>query len=126
MVKNDPSLKRYMRQIRRELPCRLQEKKVILSHLEEGIIDYIEDNPTSDITAVQDCFGTPKEIAASYLYEQAPLVMLQKIRIKKKVLQMVAGMMAAIVLIWVSAVAVEMIDSRKSSHGYIVVTIEKT
>ena len=100
MVSNSPVLKRYIRSISRKLPYG-KIKEPIIAQIRECVVDYIQEHPEADFEMVQAHFGTPQEIAESYVNEQDTSTLLHKMSIKKKVLVIVAGVMAAVLLIWV-------------------------
>ena len=122
MDRNDSALKRYILSISDALPCSNGVKKQIMSQIRESIVDYLQENPEADLAAVQAHFGTPQEIAASYVHEAEPSALLHKMSIKKKVLVLVAGVMAAIFLMWIGFVAWAAATVRPESGGSIEVT----
>lgn len=100
MSSNDPALKRYIRNIRKTIPCSGKMKRDIVSQISKSIDDYLLQNPAADLEAVQAHFGTPQQIAVNCLDGQDAFVQLKKIRTKKRVLSVTAGVMVAIFLIW--------------------------
>lgn len=104
MCCNDPALKRYIRSISSEIPSGKMRKRII-SQIRESILEYIQENPETDFETVQSHFGTPQEIAASYMYTEETPVLLRKMNINKKLLAIVAGVMVAIFLMWISYIA---------------------
>lgn len=124
MDSNDPALKRYIRSINHALPCAGKMKRQIVSQFQDSIMDYLETNPNTDLASVQARFGTKQEIVTSYVRYEDNSVLLRKIGIKKKVLVMVAGMMAAVLLFWLGSVSWIMKDAQKTNRGHIVEAIE--
>ena len=82
-------------------------------------------NPNADFEAVQLHFGAPKEIAASYIHEQDAAALLNTVQIKKKILAIVAGTMALVLLMWAGSVAWAIADQHANMHRTIVVVTEK-
>ena len=119
MDRNDSALKRYIRSISDALPCSMRAKKQIISQIRESIVVYLQENPEADLATVQAHFGTPQEIAASYVNEQDTSTLLHKMSIQKKVLAIVAGVMAAIFLMWIGFVAWKTADIQKTSWGQV-------
>jgi hypothetical protein len=105
MGNNNPALKRYIRDIRKTLPCSGKMKRDIVSQIRKSIEDYLLQNPAADLEAVQAHFGTPQQIAVNCLDGQDAFVQLKKIRTKKRVLAITAGAMASIILMLASYVA---------------------
>lgn len=121
MVSNNPVLKRYIRSISRKFPSG-KMKEPIIAQIRECVVDYIQEHPEADFEMVQAHFGTPQEIAASYVTEQDAAELLKKMGIKKKVLVIVAGVMAAMFLMWIGFVAWDTIDAQRAKHGRVGVT----
>ena len=122
---NHVKLKRYIRRVRHALPCGRKVKKQFVSQLRSSIADYLHENPDADFEAVQLHFGAPKDIAASYIQEQDTAALLSTMQIKKKLLAIVAGTIALILLMWAGAIVCEMVDTHKSMHGTIEVITRK-
>lgn len=121
MSSNDPALKRYIRSIGCEIPFGKMRKRII-SQIRDSIFAYIQENPQADFETLQCHFGTPKEITASYLYAQDTSALLRKVNINKKVLTIVAGVMTAILLIWIGTAVWDIVDVRSTNRGQIVVS----
>lgn len=117
MGSNGFAAKRYIRSVSDALACSGKAKKRILSQIRDGVEDYLLQNPGANLGSIQAHFGTPREIAASYVNEQDPSVLLKKISIKKKVLVIVAGVMAAVLLMWISCVTWATIDVKDTIGG---------
>ena len=124
MDRNDSALKRYIRGISDGLPYSMRARKQILSQIRESIDDYLRENPEADLATVQAHFGTPQEIAASFVNEQDASTLLHKMSIKKKVLVMVAGVMAMVLLTWAGVVVWATMDASDSTKGNIGVSAE--
>lgn len=125
MGSNGAAVKYYLRGVSNALPCGRKAKKQIVSRISDSIEDYLQENPDADFELVQSHFGTPQEIAASYINEQDLSVLVNKMRIKKKVVVIVAGAMTAILLIWAGVVAWVAIDAKKQTDRQIEVIIEE-
>ena len=122
---NPVKLKRYIRRVSRALPCGRKAKKQIVSQIRSSIADYLQENPNADFEAVQLHFGAPKEIAASYIHGQDAAALLNTVQIKKKILAIVAGTMALVLLMWAGSVAWAIADQHANMHRTIVVVTEK-
>lgn len=116
--------KRYIRSVSDTLSCSRKAKKQIVSRIRDGVEDYLLQNPDADFEMIQAYFGTPQEIAASYVNEEDAARLLKKMSIKKKVLVIVAGVMATFFLMWIGFVAWATIDAKAESGGGIVITDE--
>lgn len=125
MGRNDPALKQYMRSLTRELPCSGKMKKQLASQIRCSIMEYLQEQPEADLAAIQAHFGTGQEIAASFVDYEDSSVLLKKMSIKKKVLTIVAGVMAVVVLTWSAVIAWEIVESKQTRNGYIEVFVEQ-
>lgn len=114
MGTNDPALKRYIRSIRKTLPCSRKMKRAVVSQISKSIEDYLIQNPAADLEAVQDHFGTPQQIAVNCVDGQDAFVQLQKLRTKKRILSVTAGVMVALLLVWTGFVASAAYKSHKN------------
>lgn len=114
----DTALKRYYRNIRKDLPCSYKMKKKIMQQIQESVDQFLEQNPDADFDAVQLHFGEPQTIALSYIEDQDAPELLRKLRIKKKIIAVVVGVIVAILVIWGIAVVWAVIDSADTNNGY--------
>ncbi len=117
----DAALKRYYRDIRKELPCSRKMRNQILQQIRENVSLFLEQNPSVDFDAVQNRFGTAQEIASSYIDDQNAPALLRRMRIKKRVIAIIAGAMALVLAIWMLAVAWAIIDKQDVDNGYLTV-----
>lgn len=69
--------------------------------------------------AVQLHFGEPQTIALSYIEDQDAPELLRKMRIKKKVLAIIAVVMSLILVIWLLATAWAIADAKQTTDGHI-------
>ena len=126
MVYRHPALKKYIRKIKHFLPCSGDEKQYLIAQLQESILDYLEQNPTADFKTLQSQFGTPREIANQYLCDQETAVLLRKINCKKQFLAILSGTVAAILVLWISIIAFDVLAVRKANRGYLEVVITQS
>lgn len=114
----DTALKRYYRSIRKGIPCSYKMKKRIMQQIQESVGLFLEQNPDADFDAVRLHFGEPQTIALSYIEDQDAPELLRKLRIKKKIIAVVVGVIVAILVIWGIAVVWAVIDSADTNNGY--------
>ena len=81
---NKRTLDRYFRILRKNLLCANKEKKRILSDLRINAENWIESHPEGDEQAFLDAFGTPEDIAASYMEEMGYTDVSKKILLRKR------------------------------------------
>ena len=95
---------RYLREIRRQLPGSGKQREQILLQVENSVLDYASENPDADYDMIAARFGSPKRIAASYLEELEGQELVQHLRVRKKIVQVMALAALAIVLLWACVV----------------------
>lgn len=115
----DTALKRYYRSIRKDLPCSYKMKKRIMQQIQESVGLFLEQNPDADFDALQLHFGEPQTIALSYIEDQDAPELLRRMRIKKKVLAIIAVAMSLILAIWLLATAWAIADAKQTTDGHI-------
>ena len=78
-------LKLYYRQIRNNLYCSKKRKKRLLDELKTNVEESLEENPNLTYGELLEIYGTPKEIADSYIESLDPEEYAEDIRrIKRK------------------------------------------
>ena len=116
MVKKS-DLRRYYRQIHKQLVGSGKEKRKIITYIAEDISDYLEANPQADIAQIQECFGTPEYIAAYIAKTMDDQELIRQIRIKKRILVSVVAALLAALLIWAVGVGISTIHTHDDMHG---------
>lgn len=69
MKKQTLSLRSYYRQIKKQLLCSKKEKDGIISLLRTSVNNFILENPDADSNVIQQHFGSPEQIASTYITE---------------------------------------------------------
>lgn len=118
MCSNDASLKQYYYSVRNALPCPRKMKRQIIAQLKDSVNEYLAANQDADFWAVQNHFGTPQQIASGFVEDQSALDLLQKMSVKRKIVAIVAGVAAVVILLWVGAVIWAILDAQKESIGH--------
>lgn len=91
MNKNNSALRRYCKQVKKWLPCGGKVAKRILQDLRMNLLVYLEENPNADFEQLKEHFGQPKDIACAYIDGQNTEELLAALRLRRRVLAMVAG-----------------------------------
>lgn len=119
----DAALKRYYHNISKELPCSRKTKAQIMQQIQSSVNLFMEQNPSADFDTVQAHFGEPETIALSYIEDQNGPELLHKMHVKKKVLAIVAGAMAFILVVWLVAVGWAIMDKEYTDDGHVIVNV---
>ena len=112
-------LKNYYSSIRMQMLCSAGVKKRILADLKEQIADYLEEEPNADMQMLQNRFGTPHQIAAAALEEMPAPEVLEKLRLRKKLIAIIGFALLAAIVIWLGAVIIAVILDYGRGGGYI-------
>lgn len=121
-MKNKNAL-RYRRKVLSLLPCTKRQKQKIISQFDASLSDYIESNPGADFIDLEDHFGSPEAIAASYVESAGTADILQALRIRKRIVLTVSLAFAVLLISWAAVVTWSMVKFNNAVNGY---SIEST
>ena len=110
-------LRRYYWEVSNLLPCNPRIKQTLMDEIKENIDQFLEEYPDADYDVIVQRFGTPQQIAASYLEEMDPQEVLNKLNTRKRIAGIVtAGVVLFVVLcgIWVLLFAADVMNSAES------------
>ena len=117
MKTNDPALKRYYKAIYSWLPCSRKLKKQIIGQIQNCVEDYLAQNPDTDIAQLKKHFGDPQAIAATYVENIGTTEILKDLRIRKRIVRIVASVTAVILIMWASVVTWAIVKETKILNG---------
>lgn len=109
---------RYLREVRSWLPCSRKLKRGILEKIGSTIAEYLAEKPGADYDKLLTRFGTPQQIAASYVNEMETGELLRDLRIKRRIVYCVAITAVIIVLLWASVVTRAYLRHVENVKGY--------
>ena len=107
-------VKKYKRQVKANLLCSTNLSKQFLADFSGAIDNYIEENNITRLEEVQNHFGSPEQIARSFLAETDISLIRKKVRLKNFILLAVI----AALLIWIVGVAISTKTSYDARGGY--------
>ena len=111
-------IKKYCREIRKWLPCSWKLKKRIISEISDNVAHYLSDIPTATYSDIEQRFGTPKQIATTYINEMDTAELLENLRVKRKITTAIISTCLVLIAIWGIAVTIALIDAIIVTHGY--------
>lgn len=125
MKQNNRAVKRYCRGVRSWLPGG-KMRRVIMNQIQETVGSFVLQNPDADYDAIQAQFGTPKDIAVSYLDAMDSGEILRGLRIRRRVLTVVIATALMVLVTWASVVTWAIYDVKQYAKDtpYIEVLIE--
>lgn len=122
MKKGNIAAWRYLWKVRGWLPCSGKLKREIMARIKTVLNDYLNDHPDADFAELLHRFGTPQQIAASYIEEMNVQDLLKQLRIRKKIIGIVVATAVTLVLLWAGAVTTALIRHINDMNGYLVVS----
>ena len=121
---NSIKLRGYYSSIRSWLPCPRKMKRIILSDIRENVEFYLEENPDATIAQIQNHFGNPQQIAASYVSDLDMTKLLRDLRLRKRiftaVITAVSAALIAALLLWGWGITRSIEETHNESNGYFV------
>lgn len=115
-------LKRYYRQVASWLPCGGKTKREMMARIRATVDAYIAEHPAADLAAIQARFGTPQQIAAAFVDEMGTEELLNKLRIRRRIIKIIFLCVAIFLAIWAIAVFSLLIAGLIDELGYAIVT----
>lgn len=126
MQKLNRPARRYLRQIRGWLPCAGSMKRKMLTEIRETLLEFLADHPDADEQTIISRFGTPQQIAASYVDEAETEELLRRLRIRRRVVSIACAAAVACVTIWAGAILFALhSDAHKLDNSVIYVEIDE-
>lgn len=115
--------RRYLREIRGWLPCSGKWKRGILEKIEQSMAQFLSENPEASYEALAERFGSPRQIAATYVDEMGTDELLRDLRVRRRVVGMIAAAAVTVVCLWAGLVTASYFDHVNGMNGYITVEI---
>ena len=100
----------YLKRVRSYLPCSMKVKNHIMEQITENVDGYLAETPEAGYEQIVARFGAPEIIAAAYVESTGTAEILRALQIRRRIVAIVAGIMAAILLSWAVAVTWAMVD----------------
>lgn len=95
---------RYLRRVRRLLPCVRKTKNAIMQQIHDSMDGYLADHPTADFAQIKTQFGEPESVAAAYVESTGTAEILKSLRIRRRIVAIIAAVTTTALLIWTSYV----------------------
>ena len=111
--------KRYLRELRKSLPCGRKERKRVLEGIRQSM-ENGETDGTETYEALVSRYGSPDEIASSYFSEKSTGELIRELRVGNRVLAILLAAVVAALLIWFGWGAFTYVSLTSEAPGYIV------
>lgn len=86
--------------------------------MEDSVRTYATENPRLDYAAIVARFGDPCAVAESCVEEMETPELLKNLRVRRKVVSIVAAVALAIVILWLGVVSIAWAEHRDHDGGY--------
>lgn len=116
------ALQKYFRQVKGELLCPRKTRKQIIGDLKKNVALYLEDHPEATIENILHTFGSPRQIAASYVEELPTPDLMKKLKLRRRILRctisIVGGAALLCILMWGIAILIALHKVQEQSDPY--------
>lgn len=88
----------YIKEIKQNLLCPVRQKKQVLKDIVNSIKDYAENNNITDINDLYAHFGTPEEVAKSYMSQADINDIKRKIKVRRVLIIIIVAALTVVLL----------------------------
>lgn len=120
---DDVILKEYYRCIRRYLCCSRKQKDAVLAYVQNCVQNFLLEEPDANMDDLVAAIGTPIDIANAHFVGQDLEEIRKKLKIRKRILQIIAGAVAIALIGWFTAIIIALNMHSSSINGYVEVTV---
>lgn len=118
-------VKRYIREVKRELPCSPREKQRCIGELKADISDYLEKKPGATLEELQEAIGSPKTIAKAFMAQLSPEEHSHRLSARRTLVIGIISIVAVLAILIGVLSAVTAYHRNSFYDGYYVDTIEE-
>ena len=123
-MNNRKTRQRYLKKVRSYLPCSGKVKNQIMEQITESVDGYLTEQPEAGYEQIVARFGEPQTIAAAYVESTGTAEILRALQIRRRIVAIVAGIMAAILLSWAIVVTWTVIREKNTTPGRYTTTVQ--
>ena len=120
---NINAIKQYCKSVRKELSCPRKIKCDLIARIMPDLEAYADENPNASFDDISAHFGTPKEVAESYLSSLDEDELKKRLNKAKKIWAAVISSCIIIVLLFTVLVVSLINDSKKHQTTFVTETI---
>lgn len=110
----------YLEQVRSELKGADRRKKEVLQQIQTAVEDYAEEHPQCTYQELTQHFGTPEQIAESYVAEMDSHEVLHGLRVGKKIFFAILLAIVLGVTAWLGYLALCFNEVEDAANGVLV------
>lgn len=112
----------YCRRVRAKLPFAGKSRRDYLTHMRQDVLGYLSNHPWAKQEELEEVFGSPEDIALSFLSELSYPEIMDRIRARNRAVRLVGAAVAAALLLLIVTIVYMLIRNRQDMDGYFVVT----
>jgi len=112
------AMRRYVRQVRSLLPCPAKQKQMIVEDIWENAAVFLQEHPAADYSQIEAHFGTPEQLAVSYVKDMDTGKLLRELRLKKRIMTVIVSSLVIALFIWAAAIIFIVADTHKYNDSY--------
>lgn len=113
-MKNDVLLNEYISSVSSLIICPLKQKKAFLAEFRSDVENFLAETENATKEDIENFFGTPESIAASFISNTDSTDIKRKISFKN--ILIIAVIVA--LLIYLAFVVISLVDVHTEAHGY--------
>lgn len=121
---NNAGIRQFLREIRKNIPGSGKRKGQILRQVKASILEYLAEVPSASYGDLVTRFGTPAQIAETYLEELDVPDLRKQLTIRKKILVIVSLVAICIILLWTGVVCAALAEAKSNMGGVVTDEIE--
>lgn len=121
---NNAGIRQFLREIRKNIPGGGKRKGQILRQVKASILEYLAEVPSASYGDLVTRFGTPAQIAETYLEELDVPDLRKQLTIRKRILLIVSLVAICIILLWTGVVCAALAEAKSNMGGVVTDEIE--
>lgn len=116
-------VQKYLWRVRRALVGSGSQKREILSTLTTSVWEFVSENQNADYQTIAARFGPPRQIAESYVAEMEPADLLERMRVRRRILRIVGAAAAAMLITCAAFFTAAYLTVQRDANGFAVVDV---
>lgn len=113
----------YYRSIQKALPCSVCQKRKLMKDIRCSVDSFLQEHPDATFETVSAHFGSPQQIVDTYTEEMPPRELQKTLKMKKRIIGIITGAVAAALIIWLVFLATATSELLKDRNGYITIDL---
>ena len=116
MIIRNAAMRRYIREVRKELPGVGKDRMIIVRQIDAMSKLYFLDNPGVSYAELVERLGSPQQIVTSYIGEMDLSDVKKSMKIRNEIVRIFSVIAAISVIIWICAVSSAIIENKNQRN----------